>query len=415
MDYIFPSTPLNKRLKVSLDYNHKILFYGEDNLYPQRAEQVRLRSPLLVSSTRILEDFINGDGWELNNEVVLNNRGDSARDLLNLVSKDYSRYNGFAFHLNFDGLGKITEIQHIPFEYCRLGMPDEFGNISTVVVSNNWEEDSEKLPPSRNRHIYSEIFPMFNQFTAQKDVVGIPQPKGQVMYYTGIEKDKYPLATFDAIWHTAKTDDSIQRYEENNTSKGFHGATIFRYPGKFESETQKAQMIKQVSQMMGSESPGVTIAQIDEDFTGTLMESIPAERNDALFGLTLQSLINRTLYHYNIPPALFGIAPTGGVFTQLAYQESFLVYNVITRNLRSGVSRAFNKMSSLWWQESFTFGNIKENVFEIKEPENQRVANRYTGPTNEQLEKTQDELVIEQMEEKAKNVMKPTIGDDLKR
>ena len=367
MKYFFPSEPLDKRLKVSLDYNHKILFYGVDNLYPQRMEQTRLRSPLLVSATRILEDFVNGAGWELNNHIVLNHRGEDARDLLNLVAKDYSKYDGFAFHLNFDGRGRVTEIQHIPFEYCRLGLPDEFGNISTVVVSNNWEEDSEKLPPSKTRAIYSESFPIFNPLTAGEETVSIPQPMGQVLYFTGVERNKYPLATYDAIKETGSTDNAIQRYEESNTRKGFHGATIFRYPGEFESESQKAQMIAQIGNMMGPDGPGVTIAQIDEDFTGQLMEQIPAGSDDTLFTATLASILERTLYHYNIPPALFGIAPQGGVFTQLAYQESFIVYNVITRNRRDSVSRVFNKLSNLWYEQPFEFGDIRENEFEVKE------------------------------------------------
>jgi hypothetical protein len=413
MEYIFPSTPLDKRLKVSLDYNHKIQFYGADNLYPQRAEQVRLRSPLLVSATRIFEDFINGEGWDLNNDIILNHHGQTGRDVLNLAAKDFSRSLGFALHLNFDGRGLVTEIQHIPFEYCRLGLPDAFGNVSTIVVSNNWEEDSEKLPPSKNRSIYTETFPIFNPLTAGGETVTIPQPLGQVLYFTGIEKNKYPLASFDAIWKTGETDDSIQSYENSNTKKGFHGATIFRYPGTFESETQKAQMVSDVSKMMGPDGPGITIAQIDEDFSGALMESIPATSNDTLFDLTLNSLINRTLYHYNIPPALFGIAPSGGVFTQLAYQESFIVYNVINRNVRSLISRVFNKVANVWHQEPFTFGEIKENVFEVKETENQKVRNRYTGPTDAQINATAGDVAAEQNVKKAENSLKTIKNEDI--
>ena len=408
MEYLFPSEPLDKRLKVSLDYNHKILFYGQDNLYPQRMEQLRLRSPLLVSSTHVLEDFINGSGWELNNNIVLNHNGETGRDVLNLSAKDFSRYGGFAFHLNFDGRGRITEIQHIPFEYCRLGLPDEFGNISTVVVSNNWEEDKDKLPPSKNRSIYTEWFPIFNPLTAGEETVSIPQPKGQVLYYAGVEKNKYPLTTYDAIKDTGSTDAAIQRYEESNTNKGFHGATIFRYPGTFESETQKAQMVEMVAKMMGPDSPGVTIAQIDEDFTGSLMEQIPAGSDDALFSLTLESTLNRTLYHYNIPPALFGISPAGGVFTQLAYQESFIVYNVLTRNQRDEVARVFNKMAALWHQQEFTFGRILENKFEIQEEDNQKVSNRLSGPTDEQLEQGGNLLHAEQAATQTKQILQPT-------
>ena len=236
---------------------------------------------------------------------------------------------------------------------------------------------------AKTRAIYSEWFPIFNPLKASEETIGIPQPKGQVLYFAGQERNKYPLATFDAIRDTASTDAAIQRYEESNTNKGFHGATIFRYPGEFESETQKSQMIEQVAKMMGPDSPGVTIAQIDEDFSGTLMEQIPAGSDDALFSLTLASILERTLYHYNIPPALFGVAPSGGVFTQLAYQESFVVYNVITRNVRNSVSRVFNKLSALWHEQPFEFGRILENEFEVQEESNQRIANE--GFTNEEI------------------------------
>ena len=234
--YFFPGEPLDKRLKVSLDFNHRILFFGADNLYPQRMEQLRLRSPLLVSATRTLEDFINGSGWELNNDIIINDRGESARDLLNLAAMDYSRNNGFAIHLNFNALGEITEMQHVPWEYCRLGLPDERGLVTTIVVSNNWEEDSDKLPSGSK--INSQWYPIFNPLAAQSQTI-IPQPKGQILYFTGQERNKYPLATFDAIRDTGVTDEAIQKYESSNTSKGFHGATIMKFPGNFESDMQR--------------------------------------------------------------------------------------------------------------------------------------------------------------------------------
>jgi len=405
MEWLFPSEPLDKRLKVSLDFNHKILFYGADNLYPQKMEQTRLRSPLLVSATKVLEDFINGSGWELNNDIILNQRHETGRDILNLAAMDFSRNHGFALHLNFDARGRITEIQHIPWEYCRLGIPDEHGIISWVVVSNNWEQDSDKqLGGGLTR---TQWYPIFNPATAAEETM-LPQPKGQVLYYTGQERFKYPLTTYDAIVDTGKTDAAIQRYENANTNQGFHGATIFRYPGQFESDSQKWQVVTELKKMMGPESPGITVVQVDEDFSGTLMEQIPAGSDDALFSTTLESTLDRTMYHYNIPPALFGVSPAGGVFTQLAYQESFIVYNVSTRNKRDEVARVFNKLAKLWWQQEFTFGRIIENEFAIQSEENERVANRYTGPTDEQLDEGATQIAAENTQAQINRTLNPT-------
>ena len=406
IDWLFPSEPLDKRLKVSLDFNHKILNYGINNLYPQVMEQIRLRSPLLVSATSVLEDFVNGSGWELNNDIILNEASQTGHDLLNLASMDYSRYHGFAFHINFDGRGRITEIQHIPFQYVRLGIPDEHGIITSVVVSNNWEEDSDKqLGGGLTRTTW---YPIFNALTAADQTLFIPQPKGQVLYYTGQERWKYPLVTYDAIRDTGETDAAIQKYEMSNTGKGFHGATIFRYPGKFESKTQEARVTSELRKLMGPDNPGITLVQVDEDFTGTLMEQVPSANDDALFSTTLGSTLDRTLYHYNIPPALFGISPSGGVFTQLAYQESFIVYNVRTRNKRNEMARVFNKLAALWWQQEFSFGRIIENEFIVESEANERVANRLTGPTTKQLDQGAVMIAAENQENKITQTLKPT-------
>lgn len=361
-EVFLPVRKVDKRLNIRLDNTDGIIFYGWDNLYPQAAEQLRLRSPLIKSATHLLEDFINGSGWEFNNELIVNDDGETARDLLNLVSMDYSRYDGFAMHVDFNALGQVVGVRHIPFEYVRLGLPDALGVVREAVVSNNWEEDPNKLPQRGLK--LTKRYPLYNPLvSAQKVLEG--NFEGQIFYFTGLEKYKYPLATFDSIIPTAKTDDDIQVYENNNVARGFHGMTIFRYPSKFESEEEKQEIKKTVERWNGVDSPGVTVVQTDEDFAGTLLETVESNSDDTLFDLTLNSIINRTLQHYHIPPALFGISPSGGVFTQLAYQESFTVFNVITRNRRNSVERAFEKIFSNF-STPITLGRILENEFVVQ-------------------------------------------------
>ena len=118
---VLPNPVNNKRLITRLDSTHDILFYGLNNLYPQEQEQLRLRSPLIKSATALLEDFINGRGWELNSATIVNGLDDTVGDVLNLVARDYALFNGFALHINYDGLGKITGIQQslLSFAECQ--------------------------------------------------------------------------------------------------------------------------------------------------------------------------------------------------------------------------------------------------------------------------------------------------------
>ena len=54
------------------------------------------------------------------------------------------------------------------------------------------------------------------------------------------------------------------------------------------------------------------------------------------------------------------------MFTQLAYQESFTVYNVITRNRRNSVERVFRKVTAQWAAGAFDLGRILENEFAVQ-------------------------------------------------
>jgi len=370
---ILPNPVNNKRLATRIDSTFDILFYGQDNLYPQTQEQLRLRSPLIKSATDLLEDFINGSGWELNGATIVNELTDTVTDVLNLVARDYALFNGFALHINYDGLGKIVGFQHIPFEFCRMSIPDVLGKVNEIVVSNNWERDSDKLE-SRGI-VNTERFPVFNPSMAIPQLLS-GRGNGQVLYYTGIEKDKYPLTSFDAIVANGESDEAMQIYERNNIKRGFHGISMFKFPGKIESEEEEAEIKKAVQAWNGEDAPGVTVFNIDEDFTGELIETIPANSDDTLFTATLVSVLERTLQNYRIPPALMGVTPSGGVFTQLAYLESFTVFNSVVRNRRDKIARIFNKLTDLWATGPFLVGRILENQFANEGEDKQVVSDK---------------------------------------
>jgi len=184
-----------------------------------------------------------------------------------------------------------------------------------------------------------------------------------VLYYTGIEKDKYPLTSFDAITATGEADESMQIYERNNIKRGFHGQVLFKFPGKIETAEEEMEVRRMVEQWSGEDSPGVTVMENAGDDLGDVLEAIPANSDDELFSATLISVLDRVLQNYRIPPALMGVTPSGGVFTQLAYLESFTVYNSVVRNRRDMVARIFNKLTNLWAEGSFLVGRIIENQF----------------------------------------------------
>lgn len=105
--------------------------YGEDNLYPQILNNIISASSTGSECVERYADFIEGNGFRdvSFSEYTVNRRGDTADDIHTLVCKDVAKYDGFALHVNYNIFGEIVEIQHIPFENCRLQEEDENGYV----------------------------------------------------------------------------------------------------------------------------------------------------------------------------------------------------------------------------------------------------------------------------------------------
>ena len=172
----------SKRLPQKIDVAKGIHLYDADNLYPQRIKELSFRSPLAKQAIEVQADFIIGDGWEneTSGETIANADGYTFNDLLGFLSRDYSLFMGLGIHFNFNGLGQIIEVNFLPFEFTRFGMPDNFGKHATVKVSSNWETASMK---NRLDGLTRAVeFPLFNPLTAQAGV--LTGQGGQVLYFT---------------------------------------------------------------------------------------------------------------------------------------------------------------------------------------------------------------------------------------
>jgi hypothetical protein len=348
-----PYSALYQRVPITEDSHYGILTAGTDNLYYQAMEQVRLDSSLVKSSTEVLTDFIDGSGWELNADKVVNRYGETMQDILNSVAKDAAKYSGaFALHINYNGFGEGVELQFLPFMYVRQAIPSKTGagRVTHCLVSDNWEQSTVKkeLKPVR--------YPLLNPLTAQDET--LRGGRGQILYFTGLENGLYPLVTFDSIIPTAVADASIAEWECGSITQGFHGAALVKYPAPINSEEEAAEIKSKVMEMLGSQSSGALVMSVDEAFTGDIIETVAGLDTDELFTSTLGSIRDRVTMVYQQPQALLGMSPENSVFTQLAFYEAYTIYNVITRNKRKAISRAVNKVTDLM---GFKVGQIIEN------------------------------------------------------
>jgi hypothetical protein len=322
----------------------------------------------------VLKDFLNGEGFASNGDKVINDYGQTWNDILDNVCEDYSIFNGFALHLNFNGLGTIEEIQHIPFEYVRFGLPNSQGIINNVKVWDDWQYNS--FYSAKEQPIKGPVkYPLFNPLTAGTET--IKGGKGQVLYYSP-KIFCYPLTNFDAVRDLAEADASIQIFTKNNIKNGFLSTTLFKYPGTFESDEEREKVEQKIKLIKGPENANsITLIEAPEDFNQNLIEQIPANNNDRLFEQTGIKTRDTIIHNFAIPPALIGVMPDTGVFTQQAIRDSYIYMNTRTKTPRAILERVFDKVSPLFGTK---VGKIKPNEFDYAGNPEQK--NQFTEEAN---------------------------------
>ena len=350
--------PILKRVPQGLNYVQDITTYDVDNLYPQRVEEIMFRSAVTNSAVERIADFVNGDGFE-NGDIELNEEGQTANDILRIISFDVAKFSAsFAFHVNWNLLGEITDISTLKFRYVRYGLPDEFGAHHDVKVNINWENAPGILPRNTRNIIWT--YPLFDPEFKNEDFED--DFNGQVLYQIP-DPNVYPRSTFDSVLDSSQTSGEIQEFELGNIQNGFHGSSIFKYPGEFENDDDEQQFKRDIKDFQGAANANsIMLLQMkDAEEDHSIIEQLSPINMDRLFELTNKNVNNRIAQAMAVPPALLGIFPETGMFNTQDYEDSYTWMNHRTRNMRRVVERVFNnKIGAHWHQGATDFGKIIE-------------------------------------------------------
>ena len=354
--------PYQKRIPQTIDLRKDITRFDVDNLYPQRVEQIAFRSPITNTAIEITADFLNGEGFAQNSDFVIDETtGKTINELLWQTTRDFSPFMGFAIHLNFNLLGEIVQATHVPFAWCRFGLPNNHGVHDEIGVNINWEDDRNLLPLGVKAE--TRFFKLFNPAALPDSIPA----DGMMLYWTPV-RDKYPRASFDSVLDSAQLNGDIQAFELSNMQNGFHGSSIFRFPGEFESEKERMRTIRELQQMKGVHGGNSTM--LVEMPLGTenynLLENLPSNNNDRLFELTNTNVVERIIQAFGMPPPLAAVfPPSGAIFNQNEISDAYIYYNNRVRNRRMVLERVFNDIGRNF-MGSPDFGEIIEQQFEIK-------------------------------------------------
>ena len=191
--------------------------YGSDNLYPQNIASIVAASGTGTLCLNRYAKFVEGNGFVdvAFSEMVVNRAGETADTILHLLAQDVAKYAGLAVHVNYNALGEIIELQHVPFENCRLEEEDENGYVARILVHPDWR--GKKSRNGQTIKVDDKSIDRIDVFNPKKEVVlsqvekagGIEHYKGQILWVSMAGKNTYPLALYDSVISEMSTDEGL--------------------------------------------------------------------------------------------------------------------------------------------------------------------------------------------------------------
>jgi hypothetical protein len=367
--------PLLKRVPTVVDNYDDVQRYDSDNLYPQRCKEIIARSYTLKSALAVLKDFINGEGFvdPALNTLIVNEKGEyggTLRDVLNKVCETYSEFTGTALHIGYDLNYSMSSITPIPWEYARMGIADDDGNVDEIRYSTNWERDMMKSKNTTRKIVSYYTFNPDPEVVRQQieDCDGIENYKGQIIYWTP-EEGQYPKATFDPILEHAQAQGELGEYKIGNLQNGFMATTIVVVP-ETNSTGEKSNLIDDLRKKKGSKGAngilGIETNNPEFDIDKMIKTLSPANV-DRQWEYTETSSAAAIMENYAMPKELLGVRPETGMFNQENMENAYVYFNSITRNKRAEISRFFAYLMKYWQTPIVADFKIKEQRYIVEE------------------------------------------------
>jgi len=389
-----PSDGVNTRVSINRSLGY--IEFGTKDSFPNFILDTVDGSHTASSCIDTIITFIEGDGFEqeyLNNLKV--NGSETFTDFHNGVSQDEGYFEGFYINVRYNPLGKINYISKLPYDSCRLGLPDiNTGNIQDIYY-NPYFGTSDYKPDE------TIIFPVYNPVSViqeMKDVIDfnkeLPEDSDEVKEYRGqvlfVKEHRpqnkfYPVPFYWSGFRWFDIEKKVGEFHNNNLDNNFFlgglinmvgdpdeaystatNANGEKYTTKTVGEAFNEVMYKKLS---GSGNGGTTVVtwnDVKDDFP--TIQAFPTNANDALF-ITLQNLaVDNIVISCSVPPILGNIQVAGKLGASQEISNAVALMHGRIKKRQNKLERTYDMLlSNSVWSENVEPVKISPFEFNLKE------------------------------------------------
>jgi hypothetical protein len=267
--------------------------YGFNNLFPQHLITLYYNSPIHNALTNSIAYMIEGKGTG----TILDNA-------LQGIAFDLKLQGSFCAEVIWSlDFTRIVQINHLPFENCRLAYDKDEDDITGIFYSKDWAN-------TRSKKGKPEFIPAFNPSIAQE------QPR-QVIYAHGMMAGSSYYAKPDYFGALNYVELSYQMgmYHVNNILNGLFPSFIINFlNGIPQKEEREAIRREWETRLSGASNAGKFLMTFNEDPSrAPQIESFPLSDADKQYQFLSEETAKQIMVgHRVVSPLIHGIRDTTG-------------------------------------------------------------------------------------------------------
>jgi hypothetical protein len=280
--------------------------YGESNSFPQYTIELYNESPVHGSIVNSIAFMIAGQEFTSDNPQATAELKRLGLDKIrHNTALDLKLHGGFYWEIIWSmDRSTIAQINHLPFENCRLCVSDDNDDVNGIYYSRDWNDTRKK----KNTPSY---IPMFNP--EYKDEC----PK-QVLFVHSVSvgSEYYPKPDYIGGINYIELTRQISEYHVNNILNGFFPSLITSFNNGIPSLEEQRMIKNQLQQaIQGAENAGKVLTFFNEDRDrGVEFTPFPISDADKQYEFLSEESTKQILISHRVTsPLLFGIRDGGGL------------------------------------------------------------------------------------------------------
>ena len=327
--------------------------YGDNNLYPQYLYSLYQDVTTLKTIVDGTSSFVAGDDARCNVpgfETVMNRKGDTLRNMIKWIARDYLLYGGFSLSVIRKVGGGIAEVNYIDWKNLRSAKKNE-----CFFYSEEYDK----------KYVRSTKVLVYPKFMKDSDAAS------SILYVKNDVGNTYPVPRWSGSIRAAEIEKNIDKLHLNSLENGFMPSYIINFLSGIPTDEQKAEIERNVLEKFCSAD---NAGRVLLNFANGEENSTKVEKLDiADFSERYTKAADRSreqLYcAFGAVPQLFGnmMASTG--FDSVEFTTAWNLYSrTSVRDIQRVIGDAFDQIFG-------TKGSITIKPFSIEENNDEQTVN----------------------------------------